>query len=322
MRKTVIGIGNALVDALICVPNDDILTQNGLPKGSMQLIDAKRFVEINTLAQNLAPEYATGGSAGNTILALAKMGHAAAFIGKTGNDFHAEIFSRVYQQAGINTHLLHSDANTGVATTFITPDGQRTFATHLGAAASLTADDLHEEWLKGHSYLYMEGYLVQNHDLMERAIELAERNGLKVCLDLASYNIVEAERNFFAHLLPHVDMLFANEEEAYAFTGKEATEALRRLSEICETAVVKVGKHGAMVRCGSEEASCPAMDVPKVIDTTAAGDFFAGGFLYAHAQDKTLHDCLHCGSLLAGHIIQVVGTQLPESTWQQLRTMA
>lgn len=321
MRKTVIGIGNALVDALVRVQNETILSELNLPKGSMQLVDETRFAMVGNTIGHLNVEYATGGSAGNTILALAQLGNTPAFIGKTGNDDYGNIFHDTYRRAGIETHLLQSEAATGVATTFITPDGQRTFATHLGAAAELKADDLQEEWLKPHHYIYIEGYLVQNHDLMERTIELAQRSGLQLCLDLASYNIVAADRDFFSFLLPNVQLVFANEEEAQAFTGHSPEKALGRLSEICETAVVKIGKHGAMARSGGEYAVCAAMDVPQVVDTTAAGDFFAGGFLHAHAQEQSLQQCLQTGSLLAGHVIQVVGTRLSDATWQQLREM-
>lgn len=319
MRKTIIGIGNALVDALVRVSNDDFLAKMGLPKGSMQLIDELRFEEISRHLASMKTTWATGGSAGNTILALARLGAHPAFIGKVGDDQHGQFFANNCRECHIQAHLLPSKLTTGVASTLITPDGQRTFATHLGAAATLTADDLRSEWLEGHHYLYIEGYLVQNHDLIERATELAHKAGLKVCLDLASYNIVEAERDFFAYLLERVDIVFANEEEAHAFTGKGPQEALQQLASICEVAIVKVGRDGAWAQCGEEIVHCPAAHVPTVIDTTAAGDFFAGGFLHAHALGYSLPQCLQAGSILAGEVIQVIGTQLPATTWNSIQ---
>lgn len=318
----IIGIGNALLDALVRVNSDEVLTELGLPKGSMQLIDELKRADLNARMHAWSVQMATGGSAGNTILALARMGLPVAFIGKVGNDSYGRFFADNCREAGIVPHLLPISLPTGVASTFISPDGQRTFATYLGAAATLTADDLAPDFFEGHSYLYIEGYLVQNHDLMERAVELAHRAGLKVCLDLASYNIVEADHDFFAYLLEKVDIVFANEEEARAFTGKEAEEALGLLAECCQIAVVKVGKHGAMAQCADEVVHCDAMNVEHVVDTTAAGDFFAGGFLFAHAQGRSLAECLRVGSLLAGHVIQVVGSSLPAETWERIRKEA
>ena len=186
----------------------------------------------------------------------------------------------------------------------------------------MTADDLRPEMMEGYGYLYIEGYLVFNHDLITRAIELAERAGLTICLDLASYNIVEAEREFFGYLLAHTDIVFANEEEARAFTGKEPREALDELARLCRIAVVKVGKEGAMARSGEDFAQAPAEPVAHVVDTTAAGDFFAAGFLYRHALGCPLADCLRAGGVLAGEIIQIVGTKLPASTWSSIRARA
>lgn len=317
--KQVLGIGNALVDVLFPVPDDAFLETLNLPKGSMQLIDTERYREIGDRMSGLPREMATGGSACNTILALASMGARPGVIGKISDDEYGRFFSDTCREKGIRAHLLADTLPTGVASTFITPDGQRTFGTYLGAAARMTAGDIRPEWLDGYGYFYAEGYLVQNHELIERAADLAREHGLKMCLDLASYNIVEAERDFFAHLLTKTDIVFANEEEARAFTGKDAEEALGILAGICGTAVVKTGPRGAMAQCGDRRAEVPALPVDKVTDTTAAGDFFAAGFLYAHASGGDLTGCLHCGTILATEVIQTFGTKLEECVWEKCR---
>lgn len=318
--KQVIGIGNALVDALFPVPDESILTELNLPKGSMQLIDTDKYKAICERMRDMPRERATGGSACNTILALACMGTQPGVIGKISDDNDGRFFADTCRQKGIRPHLLSDTLPTGVASTFITPDGQRTFGTYLGAAARMTADDIRPEWLDGYGYLYVEGYLVQNHNLIERATDMARERGIKVCLDMASYNIVEAERDFFAHLLKKTDIVFANEEEARAFTGKVPEEALDILAGICGTAIVKTGAEGAMARCGDSFAQVPATAVATVTDTTAAGDFFAAGFLYAHAEGRELETCLRCGTILAGEVIQVFGTKLEEDVWENCRT--
>lgn len=310
---TILGIGNALVDMIYKVEDDALIDTLGLPKGGMQLIDSLQYSAIRkTLATRYA-ETSTGGSAGNATLCFARLGGNAAFVGKMGKDNDGAFFSAERRRQGVEPIELVDDAlPTGVAMTFVSPDGQRTFATFLGAAAYLTADDLRAEWFEGREFLFIEGYLVQNHDLIERAVDLAHAAGTKVCLDLASYNIVHAEHEFFTHLLTKTDIVIANEEESLAMTGLQPEAALEALATVCPIAVVKVGARGAMAMSGSEKSKVPAVPVPAVVDTTAAGDFFAGGFLYALGNGGTLADALQQGALCSSEVIQVVGTQLPD----------
>ena len=319
--KKILGIGNALVDALAQVENDLILSELDLPKGSMQLIDTERYIQVSAKLNALQPQRTTGGSACNTILAIAHLGAQPGLIGKVGRDEPASFFARSFKSQGVDVKLLvDDDLPTGVASTFITPDGQRTFGTYLGAAANLQPADIEAEWFDGYDYFYIEGYLVQNHALIRRAVDLAREAGLKVCIDLASYNIVQDDRDFFAELLQQTDIVFANEQEAEAFTGNpDAAHNVEALAQLCHTAVVKVGKKGVLVRSGEEQVFCPARDVPHVVDTTAAGDYFSAGFLYAHAAGHGLMACARLGSLLAGHIIEVVGTALPDATWRKIK---
>lgn len=318
MKRT-LGIGNALVDVLTKVDNEQILSELHLPKGSMQLLSTEAYAEVTRRMQALPTKLTTGGSACNTLLALSHLDAPTGMIGKIGDDENGRFFASYFAQRGISTRLLHDSRPTGVASTFITPDGQRTFGTYLGAAARLMADELQQAWFEGYDYFYIEGYLVQNHDLVLRAIELAHAAGCEVCLDLASYNIVEADLDFFRALMPSIDIVFANEQEAQALTGLEARAALDALAATCHIAVVKIGKHGVWACHGTEVAHCQARDVPVVVDTTAAGDYFAAGFMHALAAGEPLATCIARGSLLAGHIIEVVGTELPDATWQQLR---
>lgn len=318
--KKILGIGNALVDKLVKVGDESLLEELNLPKGSMQLVDTERYLSISQRMASMSAERATGGSAGNTILALANLQTSPGFIGKISDDENGRFFADNCRAHGITPYLLKDELPTGVASTFITPDGQRTFGTYLGAAACLQPEDVDAVDFKGYTYFYIEGYLVHNHALIEHAVDLAHAAGLKVCLDLASYNIVEADRDFFAYLLSKTDVVFANEEEARAFTGKAPREALTDLAALCEVAVVKVGADGAWAQRGEEVSFAEAMPVAEVVDTTGAGDFFAAGFLYALAQERPLKACLQAGAVLSGEVIQVIGTTLPESTWQQIRT--
>lgn len=315
----IIGIGNALVDALYKVESDDIISQLQLQKGGMQLIDCERYNAIRETVKNLPAEFRTGGSAGNATLCFAKLGGNAAFIGKLGRDDKGALFSNERSAQGVTPIELFSELPTGVAMTFITPDGQRTFGTFLGAAVEMTAEELRPEWFEGYEYFFIEGYLVQNHALIETAVDMAHAAGARVCLDLASYNIIREDHAFFEHLLTKTDIVFANEEESLAMTGLEPEAALEALAKVCEIAVVKVGARGAMAMCGTEKCAVPAAKVPAVVDTTAAGDFFAGGFLFALGQGGSLSEALTMGARCSAEVIQVIGTKLDESVWETLR---
>lgn len=158
---------------------------------------------------------------------------------------------------GIDAKLQKGELPSGIASTFISKDGERTFATYLGAAATLRAEDLSREMFAGYSYLYIEGYLLQDHDLILRAMQLAKEQDLQICLDMASYNIVEEERDFFDMLITkYVDIVFANESEARAYTGKEAEKALEEIASKCSIAVVKTGRSGSLIKKGRRWSVC------------------------------------------------------------------
>lgn len=319
--EKIIGLGNALVDVLARIDNDEILQMMGLPKGSMTLIKEDKFLKINEYLLQQNTKLSNGGSAGNAIRALAHLESATGFIGKVGNDLYGNFFRKELKKLGIEDKLLVSPEHpSGVASTFISDGGERTFATFLGAAATLQPEELTAEMFKDYTYLFIEGYLVQDHDLILQAIELAKAAGLQVCLDMASYNIVEENLEFFKMLLSkYVDVVFANEHEARAFTGLEPEEALEVLGKLCSIAVVKVGAKGTYIRKGTEMMHVPASDVKHPSDTTGAGDFFAAGFLYGLTCGLSLDKCGRIGSLLAGHVIQIVGTTLTPNRWEKIR---
>lgn len=316
----IIGIGNALVDVLAPITDDSLLSSLGLQKGMMQLVDGPRAAMIAETLLRLHPQRATGGSAGNTMLALAGLGAQPGFIGCVGRDEMGRFYANSGTAAGIEMRLVEADGPSGVAYTLISADGERTFGTSLGVAAGLTAADLRPEMLRGYSLLHVEGYLVQNHELIETALGMARREGLQVSIDLASANVVRADLAFFRHLVQHyVNIVFANEEESQAFTGEAALEAaLACLARQCDIAVVKLGAQGAMAQRGEEQARVAARRVP-VVDTTAAGDFFAGGFFYGLTHQVSLAQCLQCGAATSEQVIQIVGTRLPQAAWLGLR---
>lgn len=315
----VLGIGNALVDIMTKLPDDSTLDKFSLRKGSMQLSERDFAEEINNETVSFEKSQSSGGSAANTIHGLASLGAPAGYIGKVGNDSFGEFFSSDMKANGIEPHMLKSATDTGRAMALISPDSERTFATYLGAAVELADSDLQNNQFEGYKYLHIEGYLALNHSLMLKAAELAKANDMKISIDMASFNVVEDNIDFLKdYVKNHVDIVFANEEEAKAFTGKEPEEALEELAEQCEIAVVKVGSKGSYV---ISNGIIDKIDPIKVnpIDTTGAGDLFASGFLYGLVNNKPLSECGKIGSLCAGKVIEVIGSKMPETTWDEIK---
>lgn len=316
----IIGMGNALVDVLVRIDDDSLLEKLHLPKGSMQLIQEDTLSEIRKYTSGMKIHRSTGGSAGNTVCALAALGANPGFIGKVGQDETGAFFGDTLRQRGVNALLATCDLPSGIASTFISTDGERTFGTYLGAAATLRAEDLSRKMFAGYNYLYIEGYLLQDHDLMLRAVQLAREEGLQVCLDMASYNVVEAERDFFDQLIvKYVDIVFANESEALAYTGKAPHEALEEIASKCSIAVVKTGKEGSLVKKGTEVIQLLSCPVDNVLDTTGAGDFYAAGFMYGLTCGYSLEKCVQISTILATAVIQEVGTTLPAKKWDEIK---
>ena len=315
--KRILGMGNALVDILIRIEDDDFLKAQNLPKGSMQLVDNQTAANLAEATKNLHRSFASGGSAANTVFALSRLGAETAFIGKVGDDEYGNAFS-----ADLLNHNVHPfltlDKNgkmSGFCTALISPDGERTMATHLGVAAELNSDDISAEFFKEYDIFHIEGYLLQNHDLIEKAIVTAKKHGLEVSLDLASYNIVEENREFLHKIIEnHVDIVFANEEEAVAFSRRAIDGALSYFSQKTELSIVKVGSKGSfIVKNGQKEQIMPYP--ANCIDTTGAGDLYAAGFLYGYVKGYSLPHCGKIGSYLAAQVVEEIGTKFSDEKW-------
>lgn len=314
----VLGIGNALVDIMTRLEDESLLEKYKLPKGSMQLVDQEFSQQLTRATKDLNRQRASGGSAANTIHGMSRLGVNTGFVGKVGQDELGKFFLEDMKQAGIDPHLFKSQTDSGRAIALVSPDSERTFATFLGAAVELSPEDLTPQLFEGYQYLHLEGYLIQNHELMKRAFELAREKGLQVSLDLASFNVVEANLDFLSTFVKeHVDILFANEEEAQAFTGKEPEAALDELANLCKIAIVKVGKKGSFIKRGREKHQIDPIPAQPV-DTTGAGDAYAAGFLYGLVHHKELDQCGSIGSVLAGKVIEVVGAKMDEKKWQEI----
>lgn len=315
--KSILGIGNALTDILVVLQNDDFLRQFHLPKGSMQHVDQATSNKIWETLKPMGVQYVAGGSSGNTITGTAVFGMPSGFIGKVGDDELGALYKSDQERNGIKSILLKGMASSGRAMVFITaPNAERTFATYLGSALEMVPEELTADYFKGYDYFHIEGYLVQNQDLLRRAVELAKNEGMIISIDMASYNVVESNDTFLHDIVEnYVDIVFANETEAEAFTRHTPREALDIIAQMCKVAVVKLGKDGSMVRSGDEYHYIEAWPA-NTIDATGAGDIYAAGFLYAHANGMPLRVCGEVGSIIAAKVVEVIGPKIDIPRWK------
>lgn len=318
--KRVIGIGNALTDMLVNLKTDEVLSQYKLAKGSMSLVDTTLQTEISKSVAGLPYSLSLGGSAGNTIRAMARLGTEVGFIGKVGEDTTGDFYIQALTNLGIEPVVFRGEEKSGKCVSLVSPDGERTLVTHLGAALELEAAEIDPSIFEGYDCLYVEGYLVQNHELIEKAAATAKQCGLKVAIDLASFNVVAENLEFLRRLVnEYVDIVFANEDEARAFSGEEEpVNALQYISTMCDLVIVKIGMRGALIKQGSEVAHVGIMAAAKRVDTTGAGDFYAAGFLAGMCEGLSLRQCGTIGAITAGKVIEIVGTTPTEEAWDDV----
>ena len=317
--KKILGIGSTLVDILSQVPNEEVLNELNLPKGSMTYVNINDAVSIGErLAQQYGSQRAAGDSAANTMSGLARLGAKSGFLTMMGNDEMGQFFTNEMTRTGVEMLALKSDTPTGRVIAMVTPDGERTFATCLGASIELSPDDIKPELFDNWDIFYIEGYLVANPDMLRKAISTAKDKGMKIAIDLASYNVVEESRDFLLELVNnYVDIVFANEQEALALTGMEPEKALHYIAERCEIAVVKIGAKGAYIQRGNEIVTIPPMKA-DVVDTTGAGDMWAAGFLAGLVKGENLQKCGMMGAIVAKNIIEVMGAKMDDERWDNI----
>lgn len=319
MQERILGLGNALVDILVRIPNDNLLRKFGLPKGAMNLVDESRSAEIFEAVKDLRPQIVCGGSAANTICGLANMGVSTGFMGMTGGDDLGEQYEADLRGSGVETLMTTSSTRTGSCISLITPDSERTMCTCLGAAVEMGREDVDTRAFDDYSHLYLEGYLVQNPELIESVLPLAKQKGMTTMLDLASFNVVEENLELLQRLIAkYVDVVFANEEEATAFTGKEDEEALNEMGEMAECVVLKQGRRGSLVKVGDKRARVGIVKA-NPIDTTGAGDLYASGFIWAKINGFSPVECATAGAVTSGNVIEVIGSKMDANRWTNIR---
>lgn len=308
----VLGIGNAIVDVL-SFSKEDFITEFGLRKGTMILIDEDRAEE---LYKHMGPATeVSGGSAANTLAGVASLGGSASFIGKVRDDQLGRIFTHDMRATGVHFDTPH--ATEGKATArcliFVTPDAQRTMNTYIGACTGLSEADIIKEQVEAAAITYIEGYMYcddQTKAAIRKAVQIAKDAGRKIAFTPSDIFCIENHHQDFLDLISDCDLVFANEDEVKCLYGansfEEAAEAIRGK---CKTAVITRSEKGSVVVTADDTVAVPAAPVREVVDTTGAGDLYAAGFLHGYLRGWSAADCAALGGKCAAEIIQHMGAR-------------
>jgi len=321
-KSVVVGIGSALMDILIH-EDDDFITKTGAAKGGMTLVD-QPFIESTIEMSSGDTAVVPGGSACNTTIGIGKLGGNVRFVGKYGRDDLGAVFEKDLKKSGVQPNLFQSESPTGRVLSIITPDAQRSMFTYLGASSEMTPQEVSGCNYSDVAIVHVEGYLLFDKDLVYAALESAKAAGAKVSLDLASFTVVEQSLDILNDIVDRfVDILIANEDEAYAFTGhRDEAKAIASLSKRAEIAVLKIGKRGSYIaQRGKMIKVEPAVSAGDVVDTTGAGDLWAAGLLFGIVNGYPIEKSGKLASLCGYEVCRVVGASIPEKGWERIRRL-
>lgn len=314
----VLGVGSPLLDYLAEVDESFLVANVHGAKGGMEMIEPEAMAVL--LSKLPATAKAPGGSAGNTIFALAKMGVQVAMFGKVGSDADGDFYCRRLVEAGGSDLEFRTtgEAPTGSCLSLITTDAERTMRSQLGASLLLNTEEAMEVDFSQYSLVYIEGYMLFS-PVLPVVLQRAKAAGCQIGFDLASFEVVRSFKYTLPELIKnYVDIVIANQEEAYELLSGTPAEQLSTLSQWSNIAVIKLGKSGSMVQSGQERVQVPAELVNNPVDTTAAGDLWAAGFIYGLITGKNLKTSASYGSLFSSQVVQVIGSVIPQSSWEYI----
>ena len=308
-----VGIGNAIVDIVTNI-DDEFLEKNLLQKGSMNLINLESSSKI--LKDCDIIKQISGGSAANTVVSLANLGNNVEFIGRIKNDKFGNFFSKDIKESGasFNSKYVETRESSAHSIILITPDAQRTMCTYLGASTKFEPNNINYESIKRSKYLYLEGYLWDSELAKQafiKAAKIAKESKTKIILSLSDSFCVDRHRQSFLNLInDYVDILFCNEEELKSLFKEIDFEKCKiEMKSLCELTVITLGEKGSLIVNKNKVEVIKPFLFGKAIDTTGAGDIFAGGFIHGLINNLSLNDCGQIGSICAGHIVTQIGSR-------------
>ncbi len=302
----VLGIGSALLDLTYEV-NDNFLIELSLKKGEMQLISKERSMEFIKKLKNFSVKTSLGGSASNTIAGISFLGGKSVFISKLGDDYNGKLYEEKTKEAGVHPFFKKCEKElTGNAFTFITPDYERTFATYLGASSYFNEEDIIESLIKETEIIHIEGYQlahIYSRKAMYRAAKIAKENNSLVSLDLSDAGLIRQNLPLFIDFIKeYVNIVFANEYESVALTGKKAEEALLEISKYCDITAIKLGEKGSMIKIKDMIYEIPSYKT-NIINTNGAGDMYSAGILYGIINNLDLEKAGKIASFAASLVV-------------------
>ena len=308
-----VGIGNAIVDIVTNI-DDEFLKMNLLEKGSMNLINLENSGKI--LKDCKIIKQISGGSAANTVVSLANLGNNVEFIGRIKNDKFGNFFSKDIKESGasFNSKYVETKESSAHSLILITPDAQRTMCTYLGASTEFEPNNINYESIKTSKYLYLEGYLWDSELAKQafiKAAKIAKESKTKIILSLSDSFCVDRHRESFLNLInDFVDILFCNEEELKSLFQLNDLEQCRiEIQSLCELTAITLGERGSLIVNKNKTEIIKPIFLGQAIDTTGAGDVFAGGFIHGLINNLSLNNCGQIGSICAGHIVTQIGSR-------------
>lgn len=317
----IFGVGSLLMDILIQA-DDNYLIDLNLKKGTMTLVNEKEVNDMIKKFESKKPVLIPGGDVPNTLMAAACLGAKCVLCGKVGDDKYGNMYEEIIIKDNIKPTILKSEKEgTGKVIAFITPDAERTFATHLGASINLEKKDILETDIEKSRYVYVTGYMMETQkEMIRHVLELAKKHDCKIAVDLADSNVISRNKDYFLDIVKkYADILFLNEAESKMFTKKEPADAMAELNSLnIPILIIKIGKEGSLI---SENGKVFKVDAHKVdaIDTNGAGDTFAGAFLYGQAMGETVKKSAEIATLAASKIVQQSGAKLNDKHKNELK---
>jgi len=314
MNKSILGVGNAIVD-VFCHVNEEFLNENNLVKGSMKLINKDEF---NFLKKKIKiDKILAGGSAANSMAGISYLNGNASFIGKINSDEFGKLYKKSLEDINVKFNYIEKieDLSTGASIILITPDSERTMCTYLGISSQLSANDLYEKEILNKNLIFLEGYLWDkgiSEKMFKHLIRLAKTKGIKIAMSLSDIFCVTRHKADFINLLKNdLDILIGNEKEIIELAGKKnVIDSINHLKKFNKLLVVTMSEKGSLAMVNNEIINCKAHKVAKTLDLTGAGDLFAAGFLKEYVDQSEIKKCLYTGSLMASKIIQKIGARL------------
>jgi sugar/nucleoside kinase (ribokinase family) len=321
-----IGVGSPIMDLLARVPDDFLRQHVAGEKGGMVLVDDAEMQRIVGLLP-APPALATGGSAANATFNATRLGLRSTFLGKLGHDPIADTYRRTFEAAGVDGQRFKRGALPNArCLALVTPDAQRTMRTCLGAAMTLAPAEISGADFENCRHAHIEGYLVFNQALADAVLAAARRAGCTTSLDLSSFEVVHASRDWlFQQFHRGIDIVFANEDEIRALFQDQTSPydvLARRLAGLGVLAAVKVGKDGAWIAQGDTLHRVEPLRVANVLDTNGAGDAWAAGFLFSHLRGWSLPTCGAVASLMGAETVSHLGPIIPASHWPAVHSRA